>query len=191
MAGEGAGGAKARRATTHTPAPAPRAGGPRCLVPSPANPPPTRFPAEQCPEDPTGPLELEWGAVSFGDAPGRPRVRVELAQEDAERMRGLMYRQELDEDQGMLFSWTDQRPRSFWMKRWSATQIESSSCVSAATAIARMSENGLGFRSGPTSPIGTHTPIRTPTGYRGVTQRALELLARGVAQSGSAHALGA
>jgi uncharacterized membrane protein (UPF0127 family) len=27
-----------------------------------------------------------------------------------------MYRTHLDDDQGMLFSWKDQRPRSFWMK---------------------------------------------------------------------------
>ena len=32
------------------------------------------------------------------------------------RMRGLMYRTELERDQGMLFVFPDQRPRSFWMK---------------------------------------------------------------------------
>jgi uncharacterized membrane protein (UPF0127 family) len=52
----------------------------------------------------------------FRDAPGSPRVAVELARTNHDRQRGLMYRTTLDKDEGMLFSWSDERPRSFWMK---------------------------------------------------------------------------
>jgi uncharacterized membrane protein (UPF0127 family) len=40
---------------------------------------------------------------------------VELARDDAARERGLMYRTSMPKDQGMLFSWDDERPRTFWM----------------------------------------------------------------------------
>lgn len=86
------------------------------MVPAPAEAPPVVPPASNCPADPTGLLDLEWGAVRFTDAPGTPSVRVELAETDDARMRGLMYRTSLDQDQGMLFSFPDRRRRSFWMK---------------------------------------------------------------------------
>lgn len=87
-----------------------------CVVSSPPEPPPPAAPAADCPADPTGPPELAWGAVTFVDAPQRPRIRVELAEDDPTRARGLMYRTALEQDQGMLFVFPDQRPRSFWMK---------------------------------------------------------------------------
>ena len=40
---------------------------------------------------------------------------VELATDDAERSRGLMFRKELPEGRGMLFDFVDERPVSFWM----------------------------------------------------------------------------
>jgi uncharacterized protein len=54
--------------------------------------------------------------VSFPDAPAKPRIWVELAETDAARTRGLMYRTRLEDDQGMLFSWEHEQRRSFWMK---------------------------------------------------------------------------
>jgi uncharacterized membrane protein (UPF0127 family) len=33
-----------------------------------------------------------------------------------QQARGLMYRTELEDGAGMLFTWQDERPRSFWMK---------------------------------------------------------------------------
>jgi uncharacterized membrane protein (UPF0127 family) len=42
-------------------------------------------------------------------------VSVELALDDASHTRGLMYRTQLDPDAGMLFSWSREQPRSFWM----------------------------------------------------------------------------
>lgn len=40
---------------------------------------------------------------------------VELAKDDASRTRGLMFRDALAEDQGMLFIFDDVQPRYFWM----------------------------------------------------------------------------
>ena len=41
---------------------------------------------------------------------------VEIADDRPSRMRGLMYRDQLAEDAGMLFVYEDEAPRSFWMK---------------------------------------------------------------------------
>ena len=41
---------------------------------------------------------------------------IEIADNDEERMRGLMYRQSLPENSGILFMFTNDDPRSFWMK---------------------------------------------------------------------------
>ena len=43
-------------------------------------------------------------------------VRVEIADTKAKRTVGLQYHQELAEDQGMLFLFTEQRVQTFWMK---------------------------------------------------------------------------
>jgi uncharacterized membrane protein (UPF0127 family) len=43
-------------------------------------------------------------------------VEVEIAELQKERERGLMGRKDLGPDQGMLFMYRDERPRSFWMK---------------------------------------------------------------------------
>ena len=107
-------GDKPRKSSVPSP---PNAGqGARCMVPAPDQPPAEVRPAESCPEDPTGPLALSQATVSFPNAPNAPGVRVELARDDPSRTRGLMYRTNLPEDAGMLFSWPDSRRRSFWMK---------------------------------------------------------------------------
>ena len=41
---------------------------------------------------------------------------VEIAVTEEERARGLMYRESLPPDHGMLFVFPDSSPRSFWMK---------------------------------------------------------------------------
>jgi uncharacterized protein len=40
---------------------------------------------------------------------------VEIADDDAERARGLMFRDAMPEDHGMLFVFNDLAPRAFWM----------------------------------------------------------------------------
>jgi len=44
------------------------------------------------------------------------RYQVELALDDASRARGLMFREQLPEDHGMLFIHDDMQPLAYWMK---------------------------------------------------------------------------
>lgn len=44
------------------------------------------------------------------------RYRVEVAQNDADRTQGLMFRDAMDEDRGMLFIHDRQEPLAYWMK---------------------------------------------------------------------------
>lgn len=44
------------------------------------------------------------------------RFNVEIADNSEERARGLMFREELGENQGMLFVYEEEADRSFWMK---------------------------------------------------------------------------
>jgi uncharacterized membrane protein (UPF0127 family) len=43
-------------------------------------------------------------------------IRAEVARSDAERQKGLMYRKELADGQGMLFVFEKDQSMSFWMK---------------------------------------------------------------------------
>ncbi|WP_447936441.1 DUF192 domain-containing protein [Thermomonas fusca] len=47
---------------------------------------------------------------------GGQRYAVELADDDAERARGLMFRDAMAEDRGMLFVHDTQEPQAYWMK---------------------------------------------------------------------------
>lgn len=47
---------------------------------------------------------------------GSHRFQVEVAQSNEEITRGLMHRDRLGKFQGMLFVFSDEQPRSFWMK---------------------------------------------------------------------------
>lgn len=44
------------------------------------------------------------------------RFTVELAQNDADRAKGLMFRDAMDEDKGMLFIHDREEPQAYWMK---------------------------------------------------------------------------
>jgi hypothetical protein len=44
------------------------------------------------------------------------QLDIEIADNDEERMRGLMDRQNLPDNAGMLFIFPNEEPRSFWMK---------------------------------------------------------------------------
>lgn len=44
------------------------------------------------------------------------RFVVEIADDDSERTRGLMFRESMDEDRGMLFIHDQQQPLAYWMK---------------------------------------------------------------------------
>lgn len=47
---------------------------------------------------------------------GRHRFKVEIADDEPERNRGLMFRRSLAPDRGMLFIFPNERPVAFWMR---------------------------------------------------------------------------
>jgi uncharacterized membrane protein (UPF0127 family) len=47
---------------------------------------------------------------------GGQRYSVEIADDDAERARGLMFRDSMDADHGMLFIHDREEPQAYWMK---------------------------------------------------------------------------
>ena len=55
---------------------------------------------------------LPTATIRVGEHP----VRVEIAADVEARARGLMHREQLPDDEGMLFIYPEERPRSFWMK---------------------------------------------------------------------------
>ncbi len=55
-------------------------------------------------------------AVVLEGSGGPVRVRVEVAAREEERMKGLMFRERLPQDAGMLFVYADEDVRAFWMK---------------------------------------------------------------------------
>ncbi|MEO8902491.1 MAG: DUF192 domain-containing protein [Polyangiaceae bacterium] len=86
-----------------------------CVVPMAEEPARHAPHALHCPADPGGPPDSAHDSVEFTDAPGSPRLDVELARTEPEKERGLMYRTKLPEAQGMLFVWNNEQPRTFWM----------------------------------------------------------------------------
>jgi len=44
------------------------------------------------------------------------RIDIEIAERATDRMRGLMFREQMEEGQGMLFLFPTEEPLSFWMK---------------------------------------------------------------------------
>jgi uncharacterized membrane protein (UPF0127 family) len=68
---------------------------------------------------PSDPLFVKEGEVTFINKTNREvtkRIDVEVARNHAKRMRGLMFRREMDEDHGMLFIFETPDTQSFWMK---------------------------------------------------------------------------
>lgn len=67
---------------------------------------PTLSQAAECQPDRVA-LRGSWGEASFF---------VEIADDDAERAQGLMYRESMARGSGMLFVYPNPQPASFWMK---------------------------------------------------------------------------
>ena len=93
----------------------------RCIRPTPEKPVRTQptGPDPRCPDDPGPKPSLGMAAVRFPEhkgGDGAPlEVAVEIANTDRERERGLMYRKQLGEGRGMLFSFEEERVLTFWM----------------------------------------------------------------------------
>jgi len=45
-----------------------------------------------------------------------PKLKLDVVRTLHTRNRGMMYRKEMEKEQGMLFVFPDEKPRSFWMK---------------------------------------------------------------------------
>ncbi len=50
------------------------------------------------------------------DGSRKARLLIEIAENDYSRTKGLMFRRDLAENQGMLFIFKQEAPRAFWMK---------------------------------------------------------------------------
>ena len=57
------------------------------------------------------------GELSFTDSKDQflRRINIEVADDEEQRSTGLMFRNKMDEDQGMLFLFDSETPQSFWM----------------------------------------------------------------------------
>ena len=75
-------------------------------------------PATTAPTEPTAPSAPDRSAtVAITSSDGtRTEVEVEIADDDAERQRGLMERTALAENAGMLFVFEGEQALSFWMR---------------------------------------------------------------------------
>ncbi len=87
----------------------------RCVTLGPVMAPPVVSigPDSNCPGDPGYPA-LRRGRVSFAVA--GVSLDVELAETVADQNRGLMYRTDLNDDEGMLFVFGQRSVHTFWMK---------------------------------------------------------------------------
>jgi uncharacterized membrane protein (UPF0127 family) len=65
-----------------------------------------------CGETGEGPQNLERRPLIVGNQ----TVSVQVADEDEERTKGLMYVREMPEKEGMVFVWPEAAVRSFWMR---------------------------------------------------------------------------
>jgi uncharacterized membrane protein (UPF0127 family) len=86
-----------------------------CIVPLGATGPTPKSSLTDCPADPDGRPTMPHATLRFREAPGAPQLDVEVATDDAQRAHGLMFRPTLADGEGMLFSWTEEGYRSFWM----------------------------------------------------------------------------
>lgn len=68
--------------------------------------------ADTAPRDSVRAESSSLSTIRVGGIP----VRVEIADEEEERQRGLMHRDSLGADEGMLFVYPEQRTLSFWMR---------------------------------------------------------------------------
>ena len=85
------------------------------------NPTPKRVkkPSNAVSEQPAKPVFRKDGELRFLDGKTRKvitAIEIEVADDDAEREQGLMYRDTLPENAGMLFLMGTEETQSFWMK---------------------------------------------------------------------------
>jgi hypothetical protein len=88
----------------------------RCVRERPlvARPETPKSPDPRCPADPEKPPVLRTAKLTFPEAKGEV-VTVEIAENDPDRQRGLMYRKSMPQDRGMLFRFDVKDDHAFWM----------------------------------------------------------------------------
>lgn len=61
---------------------------------------------------------MKEGELSFTDSKGQftRRLEIEIADDEEQRATGLMFRNKMDEDQGMFFIFDSEAPQAFWMR---------------------------------------------------------------------------
>ena len=78
---------------------------------------PSNMPAPRSNAKPAEPQFVKEGELQFfKDEMIVKSIDIEIANTINEIKQGLMFRQKMDEDKGMLFIFPDMQPRSFWMK---------------------------------------------------------------------------
>lgn len=96
-------------------------GKPSSAVPSPNAPPspvtsarvkPEK--AKNCPKDPEGSSMLPTLPITFAEA--NAKLDAEIAKNEHDVTRGLMYRTEMPDDHGMLFKMPQRQEQIFWMR---------------------------------------------------------------------------
>lgn len=93
--------------------PPPKPGAASAEPPPPiATRPAVRIPADAPPEPVPGPRET----MTIATAGGIRTFQVEIADTEAERAQGLMYRRSMGPDDGMLFDFQSEKQNYFWMK---------------------------------------------------------------------------
>jgi uncharacterized protein len=86
---------------------------------------------------------------------GEQRLRAEVADDPDERAQGLMFRESLGSDRGMLFVYPDVRARSFWMEN-----------TTVPLSIAFIDDHGVIFRIRDMAPLDRdHTASGLPARY--------------------------
>ena len=61
-------------------------------------------------------VDKNFKEISIDNGKKLIKINVEIADDNEERMRGLMFREKLDENGGMLFVFDDEGHHAFWMK---------------------------------------------------------------------------
>lgn len=116
--------------------------------------------------------------ITVAAAAGPHRFKVELATTEETRRKGLMFRETLGADDGMLFDFGSEGYRSFWMKN---TPLPLDIIfIKADGTISTISENTIPYS---TTPVLSSEPVRAVLEING--GRAREL---GIAPGGTVHA---
>jgi uncharacterized membrane protein (UPF0127 family) len=68
------------------------------------------------PIEPVGSITDVFGEQTIDVIINGNAIKAEIARTESEQARGLMYRQNLDTNSGMLFIYEDEAQRTFWMK---------------------------------------------------------------------------